>query len=25
VKLSRSYLRQGIGDPELHELAEAKT
>jgi carbonic anhydrase/acetyltransferase-like protein (isoleucine patch superfamily) len=24
VKLSRSYLRQGIGDPELHELAEAK-
>ncbi|MBV8150288.1 MAG: gamma carbonic anhydrase family protein [Candidatus Eremiobacteraeota bacterium] len=25
VKLSRSYLHQGIGDPELHELAEAKT
>lgn len=24
VTLSRSYLRQGIGDPELHELAEAK-
>ncbi len=24
VKLSRSYLKQGIGDPELHELAEAK-
>jgi carbonic anhydrase/acetyltransferase-like protein (isoleucine patch superfamily) len=24
VKLSRSYLHQGIGDPELHELAEAK-
>ncbi|MGA3038233.1 MAG: gamma carbonic anhydrase family protein [Vulcanimicrobiaceae bacterium] len=22
VKLSRSYLKQGIGDPELHELAE---
>jgi carbonic anhydrase/acetyltransferase-like protein (isoleucine patch superfamily) len=24
VKLSRSYLQQGIGDPDLHELAEAK-
>jgi carbonic anhydrase/acetyltransferase-like protein (isoleucine patch superfamily) len=24
VKLSRSYLHHGIGDPEMHELAEAK-
>jgi len=24
VHLSRSYLRLGIGDPEMHELAEAK-
>jgi carbonic anhydrase/acetyltransferase-like protein (isoleucine patch superfamily) len=24
VKLSRSYLRHGIGDPEMHEVAEAK-
>ncbi len=24
VKLSRSYLRHGLGDPEFHELAEAK-
>ncbi|HYZ15707.1 MAG TPA: hypothetical protein VE591_04870, partial [Candidatus Acidoferrum sp.] len=22
VKLSRSYLRHGIGDPEMHEVAE---
>jgi carbonic anhydrase/acetyltransferase-like protein (isoleucine patch superfamily) len=24
VHLSRSYLQHGIGDPEMHELAEAK-
>ena len=24
VHLSRSYLKHGIGDPEMHELAEAK-
>ncbi len=24
VKLSRSYLHHGIGDPEVHEIAEAK-
>jgi carbonic anhydrase/acetyltransferase-like protein (isoleucine patch superfamily) len=24
VRLSRSYLHHGIGDPEVHELAEAK-
>jgi carbonic anhydrase/acetyltransferase-like protein (isoleucine patch superfamily) len=24
VKLSRSYLRHGIGDPEMHEIAEDK-
>ncbi|HEY0798671.1 MAG TPA: gamma carbonic anhydrase family protein [Candidatus Baltobacteraceae bacterium] len=24
VKLSRSYLHHGIGDPEMHELTEAK-
>ncbi|GAC1547098.1 MAG: gamma carbonic anhydrase family protein [Vulcanimicrobiaceae bacterium] len=24
VKLSRTYLHHGIGDPEMHELAEAK-
>jgi carbonic anhydrase/acetyltransferase-like protein (isoleucine patch superfamily) len=25
VELSRSYLHHGIGDPEVHEIAEAKT
>ena len=24
VKLSRSYLQHGIGDPDIHEVAEAK-
>lgn len=24
VKLSRAYLHHGLGDPEMHELAEAK-
>jgi len=23
VQLSRSYLRQGLGDPEMHEIAES--
>lgn len=24
VKLSRSYLQRGVGDPDMHEVAEMK-